>query len=169
MGGDIIVVLCCGGGVIFIFIVLFDVVGLGYGGVVQDVLGDDVIGVLWVFSVEDNFFGWVVFNMILIEFGYQVEFIGCGEDVVGWLVYGVFDVVLMDMVLLGIDGVEVIWWICVMDVLLVWILIIGVFGWSEDEMVLCEVGVDVFLVKFVFLWVLVIVLFEVICCEVVVI
>ena len=63
---------------------------------------------LRILSVEDNPFGRVVLNAILNELGHQTDFIGRGENAPERLAQGDFDVVLMDMVLPGINGVEAI-------------------------------------------------------------
>jgi CheY-like chemotaxis protein len=61
---------------------------------------------LRVLSVEDNPFGRVVFSAVLGELGHRVSFIGSGEAAVEAVARNEHDVVLMDIVLLGIDGIE---------------------------------------------------------------
>jgi CheY-like chemotaxis protein/nitrogen-specific signal transduction histidine kinase len=63
---------------------------------------------LKVLCVEDNPFGRVVINTVLSELGHHVAFAASGEDAVAMAAGGGFDVVLTDMVLPGIDGVETI-------------------------------------------------------------
>jgi CheY-like chemotaxis protein len=102
---------------------------------------------LRVLGIEDNPFGRVVLNTILTELGHQAEFIGRGEDAEKRLVRGVFDAVLMDMVLPGIDGIEAIRRIRNMHPPLGDIPIIGISGRGEDEAASREAGADAFLVK----------------------
>ncbi len=59
-----------------------------------------------VLCVEDNPFARVVFNTVLSELGCQVEFAESGEAALKAVARATFDVVLMDMVLPGIDGVD---------------------------------------------------------------
>jgi CheY-like chemotaxis protein/nitrogen-specific signal transduction histidine kinase len=98
-------------------------------------------------SVEDNPFGRVVLNTILTELGHQAEFIGRGEAAGERLAQGGFDVVLMDMVLPGIDGVEAIRRIRALGPPLGRIPIIGISGRGEDEAAARGAGADAFLVK----------------------
>jgi two-component system, sensor histidine kinase len=102
---------------------------------------------LRVLSVEDNPFGRVVLNTILGGLGHQAEFIGRGEDAAERMSQGAFDVVLMDMVLPGIDGVEAIRRIRALGPPHGRIAIIGVSGRSEDEAAACAAGADAFLLK----------------------
>jgi CheY-like chemotaxis protein len=102
---------------------------------------------LRVLSVEDNPFGRVVLNTILTELGHHAEFIGRGEDAVSRLSQGVFDAVLMDMVLPGIDGIEAIRRIRKMRPPLGQISVIGISGRREDEAASRAAGADAFLVK----------------------
>ena len=102
---------------------------------------------LRVLSVEDNPFGRVVLNTILTELGHQAEFIGRGEDAENRLTQGAFDVVLMDMVLPGINGIEAIRRIRGLSAPLRDIPIIGISGRGEDEAASRNAGADAFLVK----------------------
>jgi CheY-like chemotaxis protein len=67
---------------------------------------------LQLLCVDDNPFGRVVLNALLLELGHQVEFVGSGEDAVERIGGGggrqgaTFDAVLMDITLGGIDGFE---------------------------------------------------------------
>ena len=98
-------------------------------------------------SVEDNPFGRVVLKTMLTELGHQAEFIGRGEDTPERLAQGEFDVVLMDMVLPGIDGIEAIRRIRALAAPLRHIPIIGVSGRVEDEAAARAAGADAFLIK----------------------
>ncbi|WP_424628160.1 ATP-binding protein [Bradyrhizobium sp. SYSU BS000235] len=102
---------------------------------------------LRILSIEDNPFGRVVLNAILIELGHRAEFIGRGEDALDRLTQGAFDAVLMDMVLPGIDGVETIRRLRALDVPQGRVAIIGVSGRAEDEQAARAAGADAFLIK----------------------
>ena len=102
---------------------------------------------LRVLSVEDNPFGRVVLNTILIELGHQAEFVGRGEDAAERIAQGSFDAVLMDMVLPGIDGIESIRRIRKLPTPHGRIPIIGVSGRSDDEAASRAAGADAYLVK----------------------
>ena len=60
---------------------------------------------LAVLCVEDNPYGRVILNTILTELGHRTDFVGSGEEAVEAVRRG-YDVVLMDVKLPGIDGVE---------------------------------------------------------------
>ncbi|MEA2885203.1 MAG: hypothetical protein QOH32_4459 [Bradyrhizobium sp.] len=100
-----------------------------------------------ILSVEDNPFGRVVLNAILTELGHQTEFIGRGEDAAERLAEGKFDVVLMDMVLPGIDGIEAIGRIRALGSPSGRVPIIGVSGRGDEEAAARAAGADAFLVK----------------------
>lgn len=102
---------------------------------------------LSILSVEDNPFGRVVLNAILTELGHRVEFIGRGEDAADRVEKGAFDVVLMDMVLPGIDGVEAIRRVRSLAPPSSRIAIIGLSGRGEDEQASLAAGADAFLTK----------------------
>ena len=60
---------------------------------------------LKILCAEDNPYGRVILNTILTELGHRADFIGSGEEAVTAVSRG-FDVVLMDVTLPGIDGLE---------------------------------------------------------------
>jgi CheY-like chemotaxis protein len=148
MGGDIVVRQRRGGGTTFTLTVILS----RAKGPVTIMSGDaaaapDAMGSLRVLSVEDNPFGRVVLNAILIELGHQAEFIGRGEAAPQRIAQGTFDAVLMDMVLPGINGIEAIRRIRALDAPLGRIAIIGVSGRDDDEAGSRAAGADAFLVK----------------------
>lgn len=102
---------------------------------------------LRILSIEDNPFGRVVLNAILIELGHQAEFIGRGEDAPDRIAQGAFDAVLMDMVLPGIDGIEAIRRVRALEGSGGRVAIIGVSGRAEDEQASRAAGADAFLTK----------------------
>jgi CheY-like chemotaxis protein len=61
---------------------------------------------LRILCVEDNPYGRIVLNTILTELGHRADFVGTGEAAVEAVVQGGYDVVLIDVTLPGIDGIE---------------------------------------------------------------
>jgi CheY-like chemotaxis protein len=59
-----------------------------------------------VLCVEDNPYGRIVHNAVLRELGHVVSFVGSGEVAVETVAGNEHDVVLMDIALSGIDGIE---------------------------------------------------------------
>jgi two-component system, sensor histidine kinase len=149
MGGDIVARPRRGGGTIFTLTIVLAPASepaAATGDAESDVPAGSPRA-LRLLSVEDNPFGRVVLNTILIELGHQAEFIGEGEAAPERLAQGAFDAVLMDMVLPGIDGVEAIKRIRALEPPLGRIPIIGISGRSEDEPASRAAGADAFLVK----------------------
>ena len=60
---------------------------------------------LKILCAEDNPYGRVILNTILTELGHRADFVGSGEEAVAAVPRG-YDVVLMDITLPGIDGLE---------------------------------------------------------------
>jgi CheY-like chemotaxis protein len=60
---------------------------------------------LTILCVEDNPYGRVILNTILTELGHRADFVASGEEAVDAVKRG-YDVVLMDVTLPGIDGLE---------------------------------------------------------------
>lgn len=61
---------------------------------------------LRILCAEDNPYGRMVLNAMLTEFGHRVDFAGTGDAAVSAIERGGYDVVLMDITLPGIDGLE---------------------------------------------------------------
>ena len=61
---------------------------------------------LRVLCVEDNPYGRIVHSAVLRELGHSVSFVGSGEAAVETVARNEHDVVLMDIALSGIDGIE---------------------------------------------------------------
>ena len=145
MGGDVAVAQRRGGGTTFTLSVLLE-----RARQLPDGAGDAsslaAHPALRVLSVEDNPFGRVVLNAVLTELGHQAEFVGNGEAAVARVAEGQFDAVLMDMVLPGIGGVEVIRRIRALPKARR-LAIIGVSGRGEDETAARAAGADAFLLK----------------------
>ena len=148
MGGDVEVTPRRGGGTVFTLTVVLDHAGVrapeADAGHAMAVTG---IRPLKVLSVEDNPFGRVVLNAVLQELGHQVEFAGRGEEAAQRLAGGAFDVVLMDMVLPGIDGIEAIRRIRAGRAPGSKIAIVGVSGRGDDEAAARAAGANGFLLK----------------------
>jgi CheY-like chemotaxis protein len=68
--------------------------------------GSKLVSGLRVLCVEDNPYGRVVHSAVLRELGYRVDFAGSGEAAVEMVTGNKYDVVLMDVALPGIDGME---------------------------------------------------------------
>ncbi|OZA87151.1 MAG: hybrid sensor histidine kinase/response regulator, partial [Azorhizobium sp. 39-67-5] len=61
---------------------------------------------LAVLCAEDNPYGRVVMNTILTELGHAADFVDSGEAAVRAVARGGYDVVLLDVTLAGVDGLE---------------------------------------------------------------
>jgi two-component system, sensor histidine kinase len=147
MGGDVTVSPRKGGGTVFAMTASFP---LASGS--DDATGDEDAAPaaspsLRILSVEDNPFGRVVLNAILNELGHQTDFIGLGENANERLAQGEFDVVLMDMVLPGINGVEAIRRIRMLGAPHSGVAIVGLSGRDEDEQAALAAGADAFILK----------------------
>ena len=149
MGGDIKVAPRRGSGTTFTLTVSLNrpTTSKTVGTAAGEAAAPDQVLPLRVLSVEDNPFGRVVLNTILSELGHQAEFIGRGEAATERIAQGTFDVVLMDMVLPGIDGIEAISRIRALGPPHGRIAIIGVSGRGDDEAASLAAGADAFLLK----------------------
>lgn len=147
MGGDVTAEPRPGGGTVFTFTTVLDRAHDNGDASQPGEAALEARPVLRILSVEDNPFGRVVLNAILQELGHQTEFIGRGEDAVERLQPGGFDVVLMDMVLPGIDGIEAIRRIRAQGAPLSGVAIVGVSGRDSDEKAALTAGADAFILK----------------------
>jgi CheY-like chemotaxis protein len=108
MGGDLAVVSKKGEGSTFTLTVLVEMakaradVGAGSSAPTANAAARS----LRVLCAEDNPFGRMVLNAMLTEFGHRVDFAGSGEAAVTAVQRGGYDLVLMDVTLPGIDGLE---------------------------------------------------------------
>jgi signal transduction histidine kinase/CheY-like chemotaxis protein len=148
MGGDVTAVQRRGGGTTFTLTVTLR----RAEAMAQEQAGTDAplpapAQGLRILSIEDNPFGRVVLNAILIELGHRVEFIGRGEAAPERIAQGEFDAVLMDMVLPGISGIEAIRRLRALAGPHGRIAIIGISGRAEDEQAARAAGADAFLTK----------------------
>jgi two-component system, sensor histidine kinase len=147
MGGDIMVAPRKGGGTTFTLMVILPLAKAESAADSNAAAAPGAARPLHLLSVEDNPFGRVVLNAILTELGHHAEFVGRGEAVAERIAQGVFDAVLMDMVLPGINGVEAIKRIRALDAPIGRIAIIGISGRTEDEAAARAAGADAFLLK----------------------
>lgn len=147
MGGDVTAEPRDGGGTVFTFTTVLERAHDNGDAAQSGEVASAARPVLRILSVEDNPFGRVVLNAILQELGHQTEFIGRGEDAVERLQLGGFDVVLMDMVLPGIGGIEAIRRIRAQGAPHGRVAIIGVSGRDNDEKAALAAGADAFILK----------------------
>ena len=103
---------------------------------------------LTVLCAEDNPYGRVILNTILTELGHRADFVGSGEEAVEAVKRG-YDVVLMDVTLSGIDGLEASRRIRALNGAAARTPIIGISGRSEagDEQAARAAGMDFYLHK----------------------
>jgi CheY-like chemotaxis protein/nitrogen-specific signal transduction histidine kinase len=103
MGGDLVVTSKPGRGSTFrLTVVMNSAVSVAR----RPVIGSKLLVGLRVLSVEDNPYGRIVHSAVLRELGHTVSFVGSGEAAVETVARNEHDVVLMDVALPGIDGIE---------------------------------------------------------------
>jgi two-component system, sensor histidine kinase len=104
---------------------------------------------LRILCVEDNPYGRVVINTILAQLGYEADFLGTGDAAVDAVARGVYDLVLMDVKLGGLDGLEATRRIRALSGATGRIPIIGISGHARvtDEAAARAAGMDAFLAK----------------------
>jgi CheY-like chemotaxis protein len=90
-------------------------------------------GSLRILCAEDNPFGRVVLNAVLTEFGHRMDFAGTGEAAIAAVAGGGYDLVLMDVTLPDIDGLDATRRIRALPGEAGRIPIIGVSGRSSEE------------------------------------
>ena len=104
---------------------------------------------LRILCVEDNPYGRVVLNTILTELGHRTDFVGTGEAALETLARGSCDLVLLDVMLSGIDGIEAARRIRALPAPAGKIAIIGISGRGDpdDAKSARAAGMDDYLVK----------------------
>jgi CheY-like chemotaxis protein len=104
---------------------------------------------LRILCVEDNPYGRVVMNTILTQLGHHTDFVGAGDAAVDAVGRGVFELVLMDVKLAGLDGLEATRRIRSLPGAAGRVPIIGISGHAglTDEAAARAAGMDAFLAK----------------------
>jgi CheY-like chemotaxis protein len=102
-----------------------------------------------ILCAEDNPYGRVVLNTILTELGHRADFVGTGAAAVEAAARGGYDVVLMDVTLPGLDGLEATRRIRALDRPAGGVVLIGISGRANaaDEAAGRAAGMDGYLVK----------------------
>jgi CheY-like chemotaxis protein/nitrogen-specific signal transduction histidine kinase len=104
---------------------------------------------LHILCAEDNPYGRVILNTILAEFGHHTDFVGSGEAAAEAAARGNYDLVLMDITLTGIDGLEATKRIRMLPGRAGRIPVIGIsaLGSAEDRKRASDAGMSAYLVK----------------------
>lgn len=102
-----------------------------------------------ILCAEDNPYGRVILNTILTEFGHRADFVGSGEAAAEAAARGGYDLVLMDITLTGIDGLEATKRIRSLPGRAGRIPVIGIsaLGSAEDRKRAAAAGMSAYLVK----------------------
>jgi CheY-like chemotaxis protein/nitrogen-specific signal transduction histidine kinase len=104
---------------------------------------------LSILCAEDNPYGRIVMNTILGQLGHQVDFVETGEAAVAAASRGGYDVVLMDVTLSGLNGIEATRRIRALPGKAGQMPVIGISGHSErgDEQAANAAGMNFYFVK----------------------
>jgi CheY-like chemotaxis protein len=148
MGGNLQVISKKGGGSTFRLTVLVDPMETGTEARHEDVRPVSARP-LSILCAEDNPYGRVVMNTILGELGHRVDFAETGEAAVAAVERGGYDVVLMDVTLGGLSGIEAARRIRALPGKAGRTPIIGISGRSEsgDETAARAAGMNFYFVK----------------------
>ncbi len=106
MGGDLTVQSRPGGGSAFRLSVMLDAAEPSDARTAPEQRKQVVGTPLRILCAEDNPYGRVIMNTILSELGHRPDFVGSGEAAIAAAERDGYDVVLMDIVLAGLDGLE---------------------------------------------------------------
>ena len=151
MGGDLTVASEPGGGSRFRLKVTVDKVTEGADAALAEgaTTGAPPLRALSILCAEDNPYGRVVLNTILTELGHRPDFVGTGAAAIEAVAQGRYDVVLMDVTLPDLDGVEATRRIRALDGPARSVPIVGVSGRANaaDEAVGRAAGMDGYLTK----------------------
>jgi CheY-like chemotaxis protein len=150
MGGDLTVASTPGGGSRFELTVTVDQAGPADAATGdRDASRAAMLSPLHILCVEDNPYGRVLLNTILTELGHRADFVGTGEAAVETVAQGGYDVVLIDVTLPGIDGIEATRRIRALGGPADSIAIVGVSGRANaaDEALGRAAGMDSYLTK----------------------
>jgi len=148
MGGDLTVTSKPGVGSTFRLTVLAGRVD-AHPGTNQTDLRPPSARPLSILCAEDNPYGRVVMNTILRELGHRVDFVATGEAAVEAAARGGYEVVLMDITLPGLDGVEATRRIRALPGKAGQVPVIGISGHGEsgDEQAARASGMNFYIVK----------------------
>jgi two-component system, sensor histidine kinase len=104
---------------------------------------------LRILCAEDNPYGRVILNTILTELGHKVDFAASGEAAVEAVARGGYDLVLMDVILPDVDGIEATRRIRALDSAAARTPIIGLSGRAApgDEASARAAGMDAYVMK----------------------
>ncbi|MCC7347437.1 MAG: response regulator [Variibacter sp.] len=104
---------------------------------------------LRILCAEDNPYGRVMFNTMLTTLGHRVDFVASGEAAVAAASQGTYDLVLMDVTLAGMDGVQATRRIRAAAGAAGRIPIIGITGRGDakEEQTALAAGMDDYLIK----------------------
>jgi two-component system, sensor histidine kinase len=105
-GGDLEVASTPGSGSRFRLTVVVDRVAEAPGAGTAEGAAAAAARPLHILCVEDNPYGRVVLNTILSELGHRADFVGTAAAAVDTVAQGRYDVVLLDVMLPDLDGVE---------------------------------------------------------------
>jgi len=105
MGGDLTVTSTPGRGASFRLAIVLPIAAAGTSDSQHAQQTKTPARRLTVLCTEDNPYGRVILNTILTELGHRADFVASGEEAVDAVKRG-YDVVLMDVTLPGIDGLE---------------------------------------------------------------
>ena len=153
MGGDLTVTSKPAGGSSFRLTATFDQVAEAAPAADRDGASAEhpaaLLRPLNVLCAEDNPYGRVVLNTILTELGHRADFVGTGTAAVEAAGRGGYDVVLMDVTLPGLDGLEATRRIRALDRPAGGVVLIGISGRANaaDEAAGYAAGMDGYLVK----------------------
>jgi two-component system, sensor histidine kinase len=106
-------------------------------------------GALHILCAEDNPYGRVILNTILTELGHKVDFAASGTAAVEAVARGGYDLVLMDLILPDVDGIEAARRIRALDGAVGRIPIVGISGRAApgDEATARAAGMDAYVMK----------------------
>jgi len=106
-------------------------------------------GTLRILCAEDNPYGRVILNTILTELGHRIDFAGTGEAAVEAVAGGGYDLVLMDVTLPAMSGIEAARRIRALPGETARVPIIGISGRASpgDEAAARAAGMDNYLIK----------------------
>ena len=153
MGGDLTVTSKPGGGSSFRLTATFDAVAEAAEAADREVPSAAralaPLRPLNILCAEDNPYGRVVLNTILTELGHRADFVGTGTAAVEAAARGGYDVVLMDVTLPGLDGLEATRRIRALDRPAGGVVLVGIAGRANaaDEAAGRAAGMDGYLVK----------------------